>query len=97
MIRNSVITADLHCTNWKPFGLPLSDGINSRMKNCLNVLEEIFQYATKNKILKVFILGDIFHVRGRIETTVYDSVYSFIKNKARLGFEIYIVVGKGKG
>lgn len=93
MIKNSIITSDLHCANWKPFGISLSDGFNSRLQQCLNVLDEIFTYAEQNKATNVFILGDLFHTRGRVETTVYDIVYKTIKSKAEQGFSIYLLVG----
>jgi DNA repair exonuclease SbcCD nuclease subunit len=91
MIRNSVITADLHIHNYKPFSSVDSSGRNTRFVACLNVLSEIFSFAKDTNCKNVFIAGDLFHTRGKIDTIIYDAVYSFIKKESDV--HIYLVVG----
>ena len=91
MIKNSVITADIHCANYKPFSTITDTGRNSRFVECLKVLHEIYEFAEKKNCENVFIAGDLFHNRTKIDTVVYDDVYSFFKTTTN--HHTYLVVG----
>lgn len=91
MIKNSVITADIHCANYKQFSTIDSDGRNTRFLECVKVLSEIYKYAREKHCDRVFILGDLFHTRGKIDTVIYDYVFDFLK--VNNDFRTYLVVG----
>lgn len=91
MIRNSVVTADLHCNDYKPFSTVTNTGRNSRFIECLKVLEEIYSFAKEKKCDNVFFLGDLFHNRSAIKTVIYDDVYSFFRSKTFI--HTYLVTG----
>ena len=91
MIRDSVITADIHCANYKPFSSVDSSGRNTRFVACLNVLDEIYSFAKEKRCKNVFIAGDLFHTRGKIDTVIYDSIYQFLKKSGDV--RTYLVVG----
>lgn len=91
MIKNSVITADIHCFAYKPFSTITDTGRNSRFVECLKVLDEIYTFAEKKKCENVYIAGDLFHNRSKIDTVVYDDVYSFFKTVDH--FHTYLLVG----
>ncbi len=62
-----LITADIHC------GLP------SKIKDCIWSMEIMNNYAIKNEIRDVVILGDLFHDRTNLGIDVVNMVYDQLK------------------
>lgn len=91
MIRNSVITGDIHCNDYKPFSYITSEGYNSRFQKCLDTLEEMYSFAKEKKCERVFVLGDLFHNRSAIKIIIYDAVFRFFQN--RTDIETFLIVG----
>lgn len=63
---NIIITSDIHC------------GFPGKLKDCLWSLHAIREYANKNNISTILILGDLFHDRVNLNIEVKDSVYKFL-------------------
>lgn len=69
-----LIYSDLHFHNWSAFATILPSGVNSRLQNALD------EYVRANDALIdaggswAFNAGDTFHVRGKIEPSVFNPV-----------------------
>lgn len=88
------ITADLHAHDYTSFARTLPDGMNSRLKRCLDALEQLFNYCRKNTIPNIWFLGDLFHARSKIDIAVYTAVYELLKIWREQGREkILMAVG----
>lgn len=88
-----LIFADIHCANHKDFGDILENGRNARLQACLDVLEEILLFCTRNQITHVDFLGDLFHTKDRIDTVVYDAVFDIIEKFGLVGINLYLLAG----
>jgi len=73
------ITADLHAHDYTSFARTLPNGMNSRLKRCLDALEQLLNYCRKNGITNIWFLGDLFHARSKIDIAVYTAVYELLK------------------
>lgn len=51
-----------------------------RLKDCLKVLDWIFDTAKKNNIKNILFGGDLFHDRQKIDVFTYQSVFESLKN-----------------
>lgn len=85
--------ADLHNHNYSQFATVLPGGINSRLADCLSILEQIKSYGEKEKILKVLFLGDLFNSRSKVAIDVYCMVYDMLEEFYHAGFELFFIVG----
>lgn len=73
-----LLTSDEHCHNWSQFAHINSDGINSRLAAILN--------EKRNAHAALFVCGgslhvsagDLFHVRGKIEPSVFNPTFDTI-------------------
>jgi DNA repair exonuclease SbcCD nuclease subunit len=57
----AVIFSDIHLHNSKPFARILDNGVNSRLQDEMNILQQIRLYCEKEGIKVVFFGGDLFH------------------------------------
>lgn len=76
-----LVFSDFHAHNFNAFSkqVPFKHGtINSRLKDCLDVIAQMRAYAKKNKIKCVLFGGDLFHTRSAVKTDVYNVIYSAI-------------------
>ena len=88
------ITADLHAHDYTSFARTMPDGMNSRLKRCIDGLGQLFNYCRKNAISNVWFLGDLFHARSKIDIAVYTAVYGLLKTWREEGREkILMAVG----
>jgi DNA repair exonuclease SbcCD nuclease subunit len=87
------LIADIHVHNFTEFATILPDGTNSRMRDILSVFDHLKKHCLENDIKDVLILGDIFHVRSRIDVGVYDAVYHKFKELVDSGIRLVILVG----
>lgn len=87
------LIADLHLHNWQAFSTTLEDGINSRLhalhKEICRCAEEVGR-AGGNRI---YIAGDVFHVRGSIAPTVLNPTLDTFKRLIEGGWEFIILPG----
>jgi len=87
-----IAAADLHCHNYTQFA-KIVNGLNSRLLDCLSVLDEIKEYMVNNDIKAFLFLGDLFNSRTKISIEIYHLVYEAIKQINQIGAEIHLLVG----
>jgi len=68
------ILSDLHAHSWSAFSHVGEDGVNSRLVQILNELDRACEAVLAAGGNQVFIAGDLFHVRGKIEPSVLNPV-----------------------
>lgn len=87
------LIADIHLHNWQAFSTTLEDGLNSRLhalhKEICRCAEEVGK-AGGNRI---YIAGDVFHVRGSIAPTVLNPTLDVFKRLIDGGWEVVILPG----
>ena len=87
------LCADVHAHNWSQFST-LKDGVNSRLVATLDELTRCAREAKARGCTRVFIAGDLFHVRGSIAPSVFNAVSARLDMLAR-SLEITWVVVDG--
>lgn len=69
-----LVFSDLHAHNHEQFSRRLKSGRNSRLQDCLNIIDQVNQIATEQKVDVVLFLGDLFHSRTKLDIDVLTSV-----------------------
>jgi DNA repair exonuclease SbcCD nuclease subunit len=82
-----VFFSDLHAHPFAEFGA------ESRLQDCLSVFDDVFAYCVKHGIEHVFFGGDLFHVRGVINTAPYVAVAHKLKQFKDAGITFYAADG----
>jgi len=85
--------ADLHAHNFKEFDTKSNKTGSSRLDRIIDVLEFIRDDCERQGITHILFAGDLFHVRARVNTVVYNSVYDCIKTFKDHGLEILMIPG----
>ncbi len=87
MATKILLTADLHCHNYKD--------LNSRVSlpQIFDVLDQGVEYCLENDIEKFWILGDLFHIRGKIIVPVFNKVHDKLVEITKRGISIGILSG----
>jgi len=86
-----LITSDWHFNNYKAHSR-LIDGVNSRLLDLINAFKESVKIGKENGCEAHFICGDIFHVRGNIKPSVYNTVADLFATMAK-ELPIYMISG----
>jgi len=67
-----------------------------RLQNCIDVLNWIFEEASKNDCKYIFFLGDLFHERAKIDVKNYLKTFEVFMNhmiKDSANKDVYLLVG----
>lgn len=88
-----ILLADIHAHNYSQFFKYEPSYGNNRLKTIVDALIKVTDSAIQHKISKVFILGDLFHIRGTISATVFKAVYDAIEYGHNEGINYYILAG----
>lgn len=67
-----------------------SNGINSRLQDCLDVLTDIYMLARPDFVQCILFGGDLFHTRKRVDTAAYNAVHQVISKGRK---RIYLLPG----
>jgi DNA repair exonuclease SbcCD nuclease subunit len=86
-------TGDLQCHAWRQFSYTRKDGTNSRLYNCLRILDFMRHEAEKRGITKILLNGDIMEENAYVETEVYDAVFERVEKLHDAGLETVINLG----
>lgn len=86
-------TGDLQCGNWKQFNVLQSDGLGSRLHQCLNIFRLLHKEAKKRGINKILLNGDIFEKNGVLEVEVFDAVYKEVERMYLAGLTVVMNIG----
>lgn len=86
-------SSDHHAHNWTQFAKILSNGVNSRLQAILNEFDRQADCALLAGHKRLMLAGDLFHVRGRIEPSVFNPTYEKLKDICERGIEIFAIPG----
>lgn len=81
-----LVVSDTHFHNWTQFSHIKEDGINSRLDDDLNEFKNACEEAKAEGCTGFIHCGDLFHVKGKIETTVLTSVLSTLEDEVASKF-----------
>lgn len=79
MLYPYLITSDQHAHNWSQFASIADDGVNSRLSAILNEMIRAHGALDEAGGCFSFYGGDLYHVRGRIEPSVFNPTFAAIK------------------
>lgn len=86
-----LLFSDLHCHNY-PVGCTLPNGRNSRLQDCLDILNDVSNRAAENQCNAIVFLGDLFHARDTIDN---DVMYWTIEGMQELANEFPVCLLRG--
>jgi len=69
----ALIWSDLHGHNYKEFST-IENGINSRLKNCVDVIEKIQQSAIENSVDEIWFTGDLYQLKNNLDNRVIQLI-----------------------
>lgn len=78
-VRHALIFSDLHLHQWESWSTPTEEG-PSRVVDQFNTLRQIYDYAIKNGITEIYFLGDFFHSRKALETSLLSMALNFLSH-----------------
>ena len=73
------IFSDLQLHSWRSFGLSDDNIISKRLKNQIDILEQIYQIVVENRINVLIFGGDLFHKRGEIPVECINVISEWLK------------------
>lgn len=85
--------SDLHAHKFKDFAKIDEVTGNSRLTNILNCLDQIREYAVNNGIRHILFGGDLFHVRGSVDTVTFNATFKKVKSFSDAGLKTLMIVG----
>lgn len=87
------IFSDLHAHTFKDFDSVTDLTGSQRLDNIVATLEYIRDDCYKRDIKHVLFAGDMFHIRSKVNTVVYNAIYDTIKSFNHFGIEIIAIAG----
>jgi DNA repair exonuclease SbcCD nuclease subunit len=88
-----LIVSDLHLHNWQAFSDIQQDGINSRLAGLMSELLRSAAELKKRGGARMYVAGDVFHVRGSIAPSVLNPVIETFKTIISTGIEVRMIAG----
>lgn len=88
-----VVLSDLHLHDWNSFSTTLSTGVNSRLQLILNEIESAASVVRELGGTRIYMAGDLFHVRGALKPSVMNPVIDCIADLVNEGFQFRIIPG----
>ncbi len=85
--------SDLHLANHGQFSTRLANGLNSRLVDGLNVVDQAAKICKERDVAVCVFLGDMYHHRARIETDVLVLGYLAMQRLAQAVKRLVVVVG----
>jgi DNA repair exonuclease SbcCD nuclease subunit len=64
---------DLHLNKF-PCSNTTKDGKNELLEAGLSVIDQVYEYAMKHEFKYIFFLGDLFHIRAKIDSDIYSNM-----------------------
>ena len=87
------IVSDLHLHNWSQFSVTDDLGVNSRLKIILDQLEQSADNLLKSKGNRLYIAGDVFHVRNSLEPSTLNPTLDCIAGLVARGVDVRVIPG----
>lgn len=104
-----IVISDLHVHNFPlfggdriPEGMSIHDeiegdkrfpGCNRRAVNILNAFERVIQYADRNAVKTILLLGDVFHTKGSVLVPVFNGMTKVLEYASSLGITVLAIPG----
>lgn len=92
MALRALVFSDPHHHNWQQHSTVDDRGLNSRLLDSLNAVDQVRRHAVANSIPLVICLGDVFHSRGLVSVSVFNQVYQAYKSLSEVA-DLMILVG----
>jgi DNA repair exonuclease SbcCD nuclease subunit len=87
------IISDVHCHNWSAYSFPTSRGLNSRLQQTLDAIEEAGEAVLKAGGKDLVITGDLFHTRGVVRPSVFNPTLELFRNLIAKGLRVWAIDG----
>lgn len=87
-----LLFSDLHAHPFKSYSYINEHGINSRLQDALNCIDQIIEYTEQNQIDMVLFGGDLFHIRQSVDTVTLHNTYERLIKLSKL-CPLYMLVG----
>lgn len=87
----ALIWADLHGHNYREFST-IENGINTRLKDCADVVKQILLSAREHEVKEIWFVGDLFHLKNNLDSQVIAYIMSEMTNLA-INSDVFIVPG----
>ena len=88
------LCADAHFHNWSLFSSQNAEGVNSRLQGQMDEFRRLCEETKKAGGKRVYVAGDVFHVRGTLKTSVLNpTVSTFIQCANEHDLQIRIMAG----
>lgn len=71
--KEFIVFSDLHLHKF-PYANTTKTGENELLISGLDILDQVYAYAKKNGIKHIIFLGDLFHIRLKVDSEVYCSL-----------------------
>lgn len=85
--------SDVHAHIYKEFDSQSGVTGSQRLDNIVSSLAYIRQWCSDNGVKYVLFAGDMFHVRGKVDTLVFNAVYDEIERFNYAGIKIIMIAG----
>lgn len=86
-------SADIHAHNFKEFDNISDKSGSQRLDNIVDTLGAMQDFCVSTNIPVLLIAGDLFNIRGKIVTIVYNAIYTKIKEICSKGINVIILSG----
>ena len=70
-----LLWSDLHAHEFRPYSTILPNGMNSRLADAIECVNQIHGYSIKHDVDLVLFGGDMFHIRKNIAVQAFNEVF----------------------
>lgn len=86
--------SDLHAHNWSQYSTRLSNGLNSRLNDCIDIIRQAAKACKTYGVDHVFFLGDLFESRKSLDIDVFSEVHKEIVELSKcVSQHVWLLVG----
>lgn len=86
-----IIMSDIHLHNWTSFSKSDKNGTNTRLLDILNAIREAVAQLESGD--RLYITGDLFHVRGQIAPSVMNPTLELFEEIVERGIVVRVIPG----
>jgi len=91
----AVVISDVHLHNWQPFSrIDPDSGLNTRLLDGFDVLNQVFHYCEENHIKTIFNCGDLLHKGATISADVLELLIGWLIKLQTKGIQFVSIVGQ---
>jgi len=90
---DTLLFADLHLHDRKEFSQVTNSGLNSRLEEGLNILDQIIEWLEPNGIRYLIFLGDVFELKDRVPNHILSEFKHRLEQILDKYIHVYFLVG----